>query len=76
MDGKLQPAIVYIVCVYQAQRDAEKEKELKLRHTAVQKSLPRPTEVSTSIFLEVPTVTSSAPSSVSRYIPAIFSRLS
>ena len=32
-------------CVFQAQRDAEKEKELKLRHTSVQRDLPRPSEV-------------------------------
>lgn len=32
-------------CVFQAQRDAEREKELKLRHTSVQRDLPRPTEV-------------------------------
>uniref|UniRef100_A0A3P8T8H7 Cell division cycle 5-like protein n=1 Tax=Amphiprion percula TaxID=161767 RepID=A0A3P8T8H7_AMPPE len=34
----------------QAQRDAEREKELKLRHTAVQRSLPRPTEVNESVL--------------------------
>ncbi|XP_057704716.1 cell division cycle 5-like protein [Corythoichthys intestinalis] len=34
----------------QAQRDAEKEKELKLRHTAVQRDLPRPTEVNESVL--------------------------
>uniref|UniRef100_A0A8C2WSL5 Cell division cycle 5-like protein n=1 Tax=Cyclopterus lumpus TaxID=8103 RepID=A0A8C2WSL5_CYCLU len=31
-------------------RDAEREKELKLRHTAVQRSLPRPTEVNESVL--------------------------
>ncbi|XP_056291751.1 cell division cycle 5-like protein [Pseudoliparis swirei] len=30
--------------------DAEREKELKLRHTAVQRSLPRPTEVNESVL--------------------------
>uniref|UniRef100_A0A669ESH4 Cell division cycle 5-like protein n=1 Tax=Oreochromis niloticus TaxID=8128 RepID=A0A669ESH4_ORENI len=34
----------------QTQRDAEREKELKLRHTAVQRSLPRPTEVNESVL--------------------------
>ncbi|XP_038160530.1 cell division cycle 5-like protein [Cyprinodon tularosa] len=34
----------------QAQRDAEREKELKLRHTPVQRSLPRPTEVNESVL--------------------------
>uniref|UniRef100_A0A3Q2VT78 Cell division cycle 5-like protein n=1 Tax=Haplochromis burtoni TaxID=8153 RepID=A0A3Q2VT78_HAPBU len=34
----------------QAQRDAEREKEMKLRHTAVQRSLPRPTEVNESVL--------------------------
>ncbi|XP_044070102.1 cell division cycle 5-like protein [Siniperca chuatsi] len=34
----------------QAQRDAEREKELKLRHTAVQRNLPRPTEVNESVL--------------------------
>ncbi|XP_077437336.1 cell division cycle 5-like protein [Vanacampus margaritifer] len=34
----------------QAQRDAEREKELKLRHIAVQRSLPRPTEVNESVL--------------------------
>uniref|UniRef100_A0A1A8HDQ4 Cell division cycle 5-like protein n=1 Tax=Nothobranchius korthausae TaxID=1143690 RepID=A0A1A8HDQ4_9TELE len=34
----------------QAQRDAEREKELKLRHTSVQRSLPRPTEVNESVL--------------------------
>ncbi|CAJ1066765.1 cell division cycle 5-like protein [Xyrichtys novacula] len=34
----------------QAQRAAEKEKELKLRHTAVQRNLPRPTEVNESVL--------------------------
>ncbi|KAM9365497.1 cell division cycle 5-like protein [Pholidichthys leucotaenia] len=34
----------------QAQRDAEREKELKLRHTAVQRGLPRPTEVNESVL--------------------------
>lgn len=33
------------MCVCQAIRDAEREKELKLRHTSVQRDLPRPTEV-------------------------------
>uniref|UniRef100_A0A3Q3CUZ3 Cell division cycle 5-like protein n=1 Tax=Haplochromis burtoni TaxID=8153 RepID=A0A3Q3CUZ3_HAPBU len=33
-----------------AQRDAEREKEMKLRHTAVQRSLPRPTEVNESVL--------------------------
>ncbi|XP_027862619.1 cell division cycle 5-like protein [Xiphophorus couchianus] len=34
----------------QAQRDAEREKELKLRHTSVQRNLPRPTEVNVSVL--------------------------
>ncbi|MED6290901.1 CDC5 cell division cycle 5-like protein [Characodon lateralis] len=34
----------------QTQRDAEREKELKLRHTAVQRNLPRPTEVNESVL--------------------------
>ncbi|XP_035981969.1 cell division cycle 5-like protein [Fundulus heteroclitus] len=34
----------------QAQRDAEREKELKLRHTPVQRNLPRPTEVNESVL--------------------------
>uniref|UniRef100_A0A8C9YX20 CDC5 cell division cycle 5-like (S. pombe) n=1 Tax=Sander lucioperca TaxID=283035 RepID=A0A8C9YX20_SANLU len=34
----------------QAIRDAEREKELKLRHTAVQRNLPRPTEVNESVL--------------------------
>uniref|UniRef100_A0A4W6C2V9 Cell division cycle 5-like protein n=1 Tax=Lates calcarifer TaxID=8187 RepID=A0A4W6C2V9_LATCA len=34
----------------QAQREAEREKELKLRHTAVQRNLPRPTEVNESVL--------------------------
>ncbi|CAB1331020.1 unnamed protein product [Coregonus sp. 'balchen'] len=34
----------------QAVRDAEREKELKLRHTAVQRTLPRPSEVNESIL--------------------------
>ncbi|XP_077586222.1 cell division cycle 5-like protein [Stigmatopora nigra] len=34
----------------QAIRDAEKEKELKLRHTAVQRDLPRPTDVNESVL--------------------------
>ncbi|XP_062303613.1 cell division cycle 5-like protein [Osmerus eperlanus] len=34
----------------QAARELEKEKELKMRHTAVQRSLPRPTEVNESIL--------------------------
>ncbi|CAN9500210.1 unnamed protein product [Ophioblennius macclurei] len=34
----------------QAQRDSEREKELKLRHTPVQRSLPRPTEVNESVL--------------------------
>ncbi|XP_043992783.1 cell division cycle 5-like protein isoform X2 [Gambusia affinis] len=34
----------------QAQRDAEREKELKLRHTSVQRNLPRPTEVNESVL--------------------------
>ncbi|XP_014046498.1 cell division cycle 5-like protein [Salmo salar] len=34
----------------QAARDAEREKELKLRHTAVQRTLPRPSEVNESIL--------------------------
>ncbi|XP_076014876.1 cell division cycle 5-like protein [Genypterus blacodes] len=34
----------------QAVRDAEREKELKLRHTAVQRNLPRPTEVNESVL--------------------------
>uniref|UniRef100_A0A673CTD1 Cell division cycle 5-like protein n=1 Tax=Sphaeramia orbicularis TaxID=375764 RepID=A0A673CTD1_9TELE len=34
----------------QAQREAEREKELKLRHTSVQRSLPRPTEVNESVL--------------------------
>lgn len=37
------------MCLCQAQRDAEREKELKLRHTAVQRSLPRPTEVTNTL---------------------------
>ena len=35
--------VCFVVC--QAQREAEREKELRLRHTAVQRNLPRPTEV-------------------------------
>lgn len=35
----------------QAVRDAEREKELKLRHTSVQRDLPRPTEVTKSLKL-------------------------
>ncbi|KAK5889858.1 hypothetical protein CesoFtcFv8_013436 [Champsocephalus esox] len=34
----------------QAVRDAEREKELKLRHTSVQRNLPRPTEVNESVL--------------------------
>ncbi|XP_014824575.1 PREDICTED: cell division cycle 5-like protein [Poecilia mexicana] len=34
----------------QAQRDAERDKELKLRHTSVQRNLPRPTEVNESVL--------------------------
>ncbi|XP_028325353.1 cell division cycle 5-like protein [Gouania willdenowi] len=34
----------------QALRDAEREKELKLRHTPVQRDLPRPTEVNESVL--------------------------
>uniref|UniRef100_A0A8C4HF09 Cell division cycle 5-like protein n=1 Tax=Dicentrarchus labrax TaxID=13489 RepID=A0A8C4HF09_DICLA len=34
----------------QAIREAEREKELKLRHTSVQRSLPRPTEVNESVL--------------------------
>ncbi|XP_062863914.1 cell division cycle 5-like protein [Trichomycterus rosablanca] len=34
----------------QAARDAEREKELRQRHTAVQKSLPRPSEVNETIL--------------------------
>lgn len=34
-----------LMLLLQALRDAEREKELKLRHTAVQRSLPRPSEV-------------------------------
>ncbi|KAM4607720.1 cell division cycle 5-like protein [Polymixia lowei] len=34
----------------QAIRDAEREKELKLRHTPVQRNLPRPTEVNESVL--------------------------
>uniref|UniRef100_H3CWV8 Cell division cycle 5-like protein n=1 Tax=Tetraodon nigroviridis TaxID=99883 RepID=H3CWV8_TETNG len=34
----------------QAQRDAEREKELKLRHMSVQRDLPRPTEVNESVL--------------------------
>ncbi|XP_061822617.1 cell division cycle 5-like protein [Nerophis lumbriciformis] len=34
----------------QALRDAEREKELKLRHTTVQRSLPRPTEVNETVL--------------------------
>ncbi|XP_049591101.1 cell division cycle 5-like protein [Syngnathus scovelli] len=34
----------------QAHRDAEREKELKLRHTAVQRNLPRPTDVNESVL--------------------------
>uniref|UniRef100_A0A674MLJ1 Cell division cycle 5-like protein n=1 Tax=Takifugu rubripes TaxID=31033 RepID=A0A674MLJ1_TAKRU len=34
----------------QAQLDAEREKELKLRHTSVQRDLPRPTEVNESVL--------------------------
>ncbi|XP_047207231.1 cell division cycle 5-like protein [Girardinichthys multiradiatus] len=34
----------------QTQRDTEREKELKLRHTAVQRNLPRPTEVNESVL--------------------------
>ncbi|XP_051935375.1 cell division cycle 5-like protein [Hippocampus zosterae] len=34
----------------QAQRDAEREKELKLRHAAVQRHLPRPAEVNESVL--------------------------
>lgn len=39
------------MCVCQAVRDAEREKELKLRHTSVQRDLPRPTEVTKSLKL-------------------------
>ncbi|KAF6737409.1 Cell division cycle 5-like protein [Oryzias melastigma] len=34
----------------QAQREAQREKELKLRHTPVQRSLPRPSEVNESVL--------------------------
>ncbi|XP_030604478.1 cell division cycle 5-like protein [Archocentrus centrarchus] len=34
----------------QAQREAEREKELKLRHTPVQRNLPRPSEVNESVL--------------------------
>ncbi|KAL3050747.1 hypothetical protein OYC64_012716 [Pagothenia borchgrevinki] len=34
----------------QAVRDLEREKELKLRHTSVQRNLPRPTEVNESVL--------------------------
>ncbi|KAK7901793.1 hypothetical protein WMY93_018562 [Mugilogobius chulae] len=34
----------------QAHREAERQKELKLRHTSVQRELPRPTEVNESVL--------------------------
>ncbi|XP_014908322.1 cell division cycle 5-like protein [Poecilia latipinna] len=39
-----------IEALKQAQRDAERDKELKLRHTSVQRNLPRPTEVNESVL--------------------------
>lgn len=49
--------------VFQAQRDAEREKELKLRHTSVQRNLPRPTEVTNTQTGSVYTVCASLPCS-------------
>lgn len=45
---ELETAPDFVLMCCQAQRDAEREKELKLRHTAVQRSFPRPTEVTSS----------------------------
>ncbi|XP_061546141.1 cell division cycle 5-like protein [Phycodurus eques] len=47
--GHVEDAAEVAACK-QAQRDAEREKELKLRHTAVRRGLPRPTEVNESVL--------------------------
>lgn len=44
--------VIYLVTFPQAARDAEREKELRQRHTPVQRDLPRPSEVRT--FMHIP----------------------
>lgn len=52
-EGAVFSVCLFLVLFPQAVRDAEREKELRQRHTAVQRDLPRPSEVRTSILADL-----------------------